>query len=40
VTRDFINEPEPGVMPGLFVFCSGITQPGDELYGSQRSTAA
>jgi hypothetical protein len=36
----FINKPEPGVMPGLFVFCSGITQPGNELYGSQRTTAA
>ena len=33
--RNFIDEPEPGIMPGLFVFASGITQPGDELYGSQ-----
>ena len=36
----FIYKPEPGVMPGLFVFCPGITQPGNELYGSQRTAAA
>jgi hypothetical protein len=29
-----VYKPEPGVMPGLFVLCSGITQPGDELNGS------
>ena len=28
-----VYKPEPGVMPGLFVLCSGITQPGNELYG-------
>jgi hypothetical protein len=39
LTRDRIHKPEPGIMPGLFVLCSGITQPGNELYGSQWSSA-
>ncbi len=35
LTSDCIDEPEPGIMPGLFIFSSGITQPGNEPYGSQ-----
>jgi hypothetical protein len=39
LARHFIYKPEPGVMPGLFVFFSGITQAGNELYSSQRTPA-
>jgi hypothetical protein len=39
LTRESVHKPEPGIMPGLFVLCSGITQPGNELYGSQWSSA-
>jgi hypothetical protein len=31
-TREFVDEPEPGIVPGLVVFGTGITQSNDELY--------
>lgn len=37
--RQFVNEPEPGVVPGLFVFRTGVAQPDDELNRGQGAAA-